>query len=107
MMPKVRIALACVAALLLLVGLAVGGYQLRWWLRGENTDRRVSIENRNLGTQTAWRDEALDLINQASLLPDSAPQRPALHRQACDLIGRLTDPYMDDTLVVFESQECT
>lgn len=95
-----------VLAVVLVVGIAVGGYLGGWWLKSDATDRRVGIENRNTGTQTAWRDEALDLMNQADLL-DPSPQREALERQACDLIGRLTDTYMtDDRLVAFEEAEC-
>jgi len=96
-----------VLATLLVVGVIVGGYLGGWWLKKDTTDRRVRIENRNTGTQTAWRDEALDLMNQASLLPEGAPQRAALNRQACDLIGRLTGTYKtDDRIVTFEETEC-
>jgi len=93
---------AVVAVCVVLTALYLGG----WWLKKDTTDRRVAINNRNLGTQTAWRDEAHDLINQASLLPENAPQVVALERQACELIDRLTDPYLDDTLAEFQAQEC-
>lgn len=97
---------AGLAALLLLAGIGVAGYQFEWWLRGENTDRQVEIDNRNTGTQTAWRDEAHDAIADLALLPEGSPQAGSLRRQACDLIGRLTDPYVDDDLAAFQSTEC-
>ena len=97
---------AAILALLLVVLVTIGGYQLGWWLKKENTDRQVAIDNRNLGTQTAWRDEAYDLINKAELLPEGAPQSARLKDQACELIGRLTGSYQDDALVIFHSEEC-
>lgn len=97
-----RVALAA----LVVIGVCVALYLGFWWLRGDSTDRQVGIQNRNTGTQTAWRDEAVDLINEADLLPVDAPQRGALERQACELIDRLTDTYMTDRLVAFEEAEC-
>ncbi len=89
------------------ITLLIGTYLGVWWLTRDTTDRQVRIDNRNLGTQTAWRDEALDLMNQADLLPEGAPQRVALQRQACDLIGRLVGTYKnDDRIVAFEEEEC-
>lgn len=105
-MSYVRGVFVGVLALAVFVAVIVGGYLGGWWLKKDTTDRQVGIDNRNVGTQTAWHDEAVDLINQASLLPSDAPQRASLERQACELIGRLTDPYRSDELVAFESQEC-
>lgn len=106
-MRSLGIVVGVLGAIALVVAVGVAGWHFGWWLQEKNTDRRVGIENRNLGTQTAWRDEALDLINQADLLPPEAPQRQALEDQACDLIGRLTDNYKtDDRLLSFEAREC-
>lgn len=102
-----KIVLASLAGLVLVAALGVVGWQFGWWLEGANVNRRVGIENKNLGTQTAWRDEALDLMNQASLLDEQAPQRAALNRQACDLIGRLTGNYRtDERIELFWDREC-
>jgi hypothetical protein len=105
MRPLTIIALV-IGGLMLAAAIVIGGYQLGWWLKAENTDRQVNIDNRNTGTQTAWHDEATSLINQASLLPDNAPQRARLEQQACELIDRLTDPYVDDNLAAYQAQEC-
>lgn len=103
----VQDALLIVGVVLLVVVVSVGAYFGYWWLARDTTDRRVGVENRNLGTQTAWRDEALDLMNQADLLEPNAPQRAALEQQACDLIGRLHGPYREDARILdFEAQEC-
>jgi hypothetical protein len=105
-MTPLRSVLYTILAILFVAGVIVGGYLGGWWLQKDTTDRRVSIENRNLGVQTAWHDRATDLINQAALLPEDAPQRAALERQACELIGRLVDAYRSDDLVAFETTEC-
>jgi hypothetical protein len=102
-----RNVLTGLAVIIVIIGVVVGGYLGGWWLKKDTTDRRVGIENRNTGVQTAWRDEALDLMNQADLLQENAPQRRALERQACDLIGRLTDNYRsDDRILTFEETRC-
>ena len=105
-MSVVKYILLGVAALLFIAGITVVGYQFGLGLKAENVDRQVQVDNRNLGTQTAWADEAKHLISQASLLPDDAPQRAALEREACDYIGRLSDSYKTDDLESFQIQEC-
>jgi hypothetical protein len=105
-MTPLRAVLYTVTAVVLVIAVVVGGYLGGWWLRKDVTDRQVRVDNRNTGTQTAWHDEATDLINQAALLPTDAPQRAALERQACELIGRLTDSYVDDNLAAYQAQEC-
>lgn len=101
---KAALAIAGVVVLAILV--VVGGYQLGWWLKKDITDRQVGIDNRQKGTQTAWHDEAIDLMNQADLLPEGAPQAANLRKQACQLIARLSDPYLDDIIIEFQTLEC-
>lgn len=98
-------ALGIMGAIAFVILIGVVGWQFDWWLTEKNVDRKVQIENRNTGTQTAWHDEAVNLINQASLI-EGTPQEAALKRQACELIARLTDTYMSDDLVTFQAQEC-
>lgn len=97
---------ACLLVILFVVGIGVAGWQFDWWLAEKNVDRKVGIENRNLGTQTAWRDEANHLIRTIELLPAGAPQRGGLENDACDLIDRLTGNYMTDQLAAFEAANC-
>lgn len=103
------LAKGCIGALLgvvLFVGIGIAGWQFDWWLKAKNTDKQVEIDNRNLGTQTAWQDEAKKLIREADLLPEGAPQAAALRQDACELIDKLTDSYMTDQLADFESAYC-
>lgn len=93
--------LAVVAAGALLAVLYFG----YWALARDTTDRRVGIDNRQKGTQTAWHDEAIDLFNEADLI-EGTPQAEALRRQACQLSARLTDSYRDDIIIEMESLHC-
>jgi hypothetical protein len=99
----------CVLGLLLAVGVFFGGRELDWWLRTDNRNRQVELDNRDLGTQTAWRDEAQDSVREFHAYPpepefDAA--RGVARNQACDLIGRLADSYVTDDLVAFNEEEC-
>jgi hypothetical protein len=98
---------AAIGAVVLIVVIGVAGWQFDWWLTEKNVNRQVQIDNRNLGTQTAWRDEAYSLIRDVQVLPEGQPARANAIDRACSLIGRLTDPYKDDDLVAFQSQECS
>lgn len=105
-MERTRHVLAAIAGVavvaLVLVGLYLGG----WWLRKHSTDRQVGIDNRQTGTQTAWRDEAHDKVDDYLLLDPNSPAAGSLRSSACDLIGRLTDPYLDNDLTNFKATEC-
>lgn len=98
-----RAAAGVLVALAVIVALYLG----YWWLRKDTTDRTVGVDNRNTGTQTAWRDEAHDKVEDFELLDPSQPAASALRRDACDLIARLTDPYVDDDLAAFQTEECS
>jgi hypothetical protein len=105
-MSRPRIVLATIVTLLFLAFVVIGGWRLNWWLTKADTDRRVGIDNRNLGTQTAWHDEAINLFNEADLLPEGSPAAPSLRRQACELSGRLVDSYRDNTIQEQEALHC-
>lgn len=96
---------AFVVTVVVLVALGVAAWRFGWWLEEKNVDRRVGIDNRQKGTQTAWHDEAIDLFNQADLI-DGTPQAAALRRQACQLSARLTGPYEDDIIIEMEALHC-
>lgn len=102
--------LAIVLVPLAIIAVVVGGYLGGWWLKADSTDRQVEIDNRNTGTQTAWRDEAENEVQRFLTLPDEPANqaaRASLRDGACDLIGRLSDPYVTDQLADFQTQECS
>ncbi len=111
--------LAVVVGVALLVGLAVGGWQLGWWLKEESTNRTTGIANESLARQQARVDEVLDKaetiadidVQLVQVTPEQAEvieaQRAAVVEQFCDayggLTGRLTVPTSVDVLA---SEEC-
>jgi hypothetical protein len=103
---RTKQALAVAAGVVVAALVVVGGYLGGWWLKADTTDRQVGIDNRNTGTQTAWRDEAHDKVDDYLLLDPDSPAAQSLRNSACDLIGRLTDPYVDDDLADFQATEC-
>lgn len=106
-MSSKSIATLVVAIIAATVVLAVGGYQLGWWLKADSTERQVQIDNSNTGTQTAWHDQAIQGIRDYELVdPSNTAARGALRNQTCELIARLSDPYRDNIIVAFEAKEC-
>lgn len=106
-MRKVSYVFMALGLVLSLAVIGVVGWQAGWWLEAKNTDRRVQIDNRQKGTQTAWSDEARNAISDYLLLdPANTATRGALRNKACVLINRLTYNYKDDDLVAFETKEC-
>lgn len=105
-MNTLKVVGASLLGLALVVALAIGGRELGWWLKADNVNRQVKIDNTNVGTQTAWRDEVNELMNTIELLPEGASQRGGLVNQACELADRLTDNYMTDQIAAFESANC-
>lgn len=106
-MNKKSITTLVVAGIALAVVLAIGGYQLGWWIKADSTERQVQIDNSNTGTQTAWHDQAVQGIRDYELIdPGNTAARGALLNQTCELIARLSDPYRDDTIVTFYNKEC-
>lgn len=90
------------------IAISLIGWQVGWWFRAENIDREVNVQNRNVGTQTAWRDEARNAITDFQLIdPANGAARGSLRIKACGLIDRLTDNYRDQDLVTFETKECS
>jgi hypothetical protein len=101
------IVISSVLALVLLIGLSIVAWQLGWFVRERNTVRQVQIDNRQLGTQTAWHDEAVNAITDFATVPAAnTAARAALRAKACSLIGRLDSPYRSDDLVAFEEGNC-
>lgn len=87
--------------------IGVAGWQFGWWLEGKNVDKRVQIQNHNKGVQTAWMDEARNAATDYDLIdPANTAARGALRTKACDLIVRLTGPYLQSDLASFQAREC-
>lgn len=89
-MSKPGIALTILVVLLLVVGLAVGGWQLGWWLREESVQRSAEIRQTTFGRQNALVEQILDDIREAQQanIPDA--QRIAVVNIICDSAAKLT-----------------
>lgn len=99
--------LLTIVGIILIAAILWGGYLFGWWLKKDQTERRVRIDNEQLGTQTAWHDRALKAVTDYELLDESnTASRGLLRQQACELIGRLSDSYRDDTFVAFQQEQC-
>lgn len=99
--------LGAVAAVVLAIALAVGAWQLGWFVKSKNVDRQVQIDNRNVGTQTAWRDEVVKTIADFELVdPSNTAARGALRNKACDLIDRLRPDYLTPDIETYNYAEC-
>lgn len=98
---------AGVGALILIVVLSIGAWQLDWFVKEKNLERQVHLDNRNTGTQTAWYDQATSDVKDFYLVPETnMAARSALRDQACQLIGRLSSDYVDANLASFQAKEC-
>lgn len=106
-------ALAALLVALILAGIAVGGYQLGWWLREESVNRTAEIQRDSFERQETLRDQivaqaddlaVLDVQLTNPSLPDETAaalqgQRIAMARQLCslaaDLVGDVTPTVAD------------
>lgn len=107
-MKAVAAALAVVVAVVAIAVLAIGTWQLDWFVKEKDTNRQVHIDNRNTGTQTAWHDQVVSDIRDFNLLDESDhAHRAVLTEDACNLIGRLAGSYRDDQIVAFDEEHCS
>lgn len=111
--------LSVLVAVILIVGLAVGGWHLGWWLKEESTNRTTSIAEDSLARQQALIEDATDKaadirridVQVATATPEQSKtleaQRIAIVDQFCfsygGLTGRLSVPASVDALA---AQEC-
>jgi hypothetical protein len=106
-MSKTKTTFAALGALALLVALSIGGYQLHWWMRGQEVNRSAQINQDSYGRQNSLVEaivrEATDLAQPG--LPDA--QRKALVTEMCVNAAKLTSsiqlPLTVQTLI---AQEC-
>ena len=95
-----------IVALGLLVGLAIGGWQLGWWLKSSAASHNAQIYQRSYGAQSADVQELQSLITQVDTInvqttaPSTPPseksaleaQQSAIINQACGIADNITPP---------------
>lgn len=91
------------------VVMAIGAWQLGWFVTEKNVERKTEIDNTRTSTQEAWRNEAKRTISDIALLPEGAEaQKAVLTNQACDLIDKLSGTFADDpSLIEFAEENCS
>ena len=107
---------AFILAAVVLVGVAVGGYQLYWWANGNSTNRQRQIDQNNYGSQLAYVQDAdrkiTDVRNidvqlgnvPAAEKPGLEAQRAAIVNDACTSISLIRNP--PSNITVFAATEC-
>jgi hypothetical protein len=113
--------LATILGLILIVGIAVGGYQLNWWLKGQAVNRNAKINRTSYEVQQTYREEvftdmskvrAFDAQIEDPAYKGSVPQlraaRIAQIRTTCDHIARLmtSGAGVDPDVTAFHDREC-
>lgn len=97
-----------VVGVVVVVALAIAGWQLNWFVKSKDVNRNAQILNNSYGRQTALVDAInKELVDaQTPGLPDG--QRKAIVAQLCDNAGHLTGT-ITLSLVAreFIAKECT
>lgn len=101
--------LGSIVALLLLVGVVVVGYQLNWWLRGQEVNRSAKINNESYNRQTGLVTSILDDIKQVDGPNVPTAQRKAVIAEICNNAEQLTAEFryqLSYTTQSFLLKEC-
>jgi hypothetical protein len=97
-----------IAAIALIAVLAIGAWQLGWFVEEQNQNQRTRIDQQRQGAQESWQREAQRTVADIARLPeDATANRAALVTQACSLIGDLRDEFLTDDLGQFQREECS
>jgi hypothetical protein len=75
--------LATILGLLLVVGIAVGGYKLNWWLVNDTTNRTAQVNQNSYGRQVGLVDDIVRKYAEVQNpnLPDN--QKQAITTEMC------------------------
>lgn len=106
-MKRSSIALAVVVSIVLVVAIAIGGWQLKWWMRSETVNRNAQINQESFNRQNALIEQILDDIKDAETAGIPAGQRIAIVDQICDSAAKLTGTIqLSPNAQAFINQEC-
>jgi hypothetical protein len=106
-------------ALVLVAGLAVGGWQLGWWMKSYSVSRNAQIAQQSYGAQLAdiqQIEQSIASINSVNVQLTTAPatekaqlvaQKQALVNQACQFASLVNPGNMPSTVATFAATYCT
>lgn len=107
-MKRSIVAAVSTGAVIVLVLLAIVGWQLHWFLAESSTNHRAVINNDGYNRQTSLVEDIHDkVLDATSNIP--ANQRIAIVAIVCDDYSKLTDPFrarLDVPTQQFINQEC-
>jgi hypothetical protein len=103
-MEKSKIALVLILVIIMIAGISIGGWQLRWWLNNSAANHNANITFNGYGAQSADIQETRTLMVEistintqivdpstpASEVPSLRAQLAAETNQACNLANDIT-----------------
>lgn len=102
-----RTVTAVLIAVLLVAVIAVGGWQLGWWLKSASVNKNARIQQDSYGRQTALIEQVYNGIKEAETPAIPAGQRVAIVSQVCDSASKLTGTIQLTTnAAAFVAREC-
>lgn len=102
------VVLATLLTLCLVVGLAVGGWKLHWWMAEESTDLSARINQTTYQRQNALVEQIIDDVREASDPALPPAQRTAIVAQICDSASKLTGSIpLTGSTATFVAKECS
>ena len=106
-MSKTGIVLSTLGGLLLIVLLAIGGWQLGWWLKDETVNRNAEILQDSFGRQNALVEQILDDVREVEAGNVPPNQVIAITSQICDSAAKLTGTIqLPQSAASFVAREC-
>lgn len=102
---RTTIVLLAVIGVLLLIGLAVGGYVGGWWVREDSTNRRTVIDRQSTAFVTSRIAKARDDVLEVQSLPESG-QRAAIVRGICEAVADIPETVTPSDLIQFSTTNC-
>lgn len=111
--------LVVIAAVAVVAGVVIGGWQLGWWAKQYSVNRNAHIYQTGYGAQSAYQEELQNLIVQIDGVqvqisePSTPPsevsalesQKQAMVNQGCGIAAKLTSA-PPNNLQQFISQNC-
>lgn len=97
--------LGFVLVIILVAGIAIGGWNLYWWMNKASTNNTTTILQHSIAVNVGDIDAARNKISELTGLPDG-PQKTAITTQVCALVASLTGNIPSD-LASFQAQECS
>lgn len=106
-MRATKATLAIILAIIVVVALSIGAWQLNWFVAAKNTDKTTQIIDASLGHQDALRTKILENIRQVTGPGVPDVQKTQINGEICDAAGQLTGKVkLPQAAITYIAQEC-